>query len=215
MYKERELLQRLLDGELADGERERVLKAIDADPVLRRDYEDFAETILAIEEAEHPPVPPHFTAEVMRRLPAPRAPLWRKAASFLFLQRTLRWNIATLAILLAVALSAAFFLAGRGEMGNTALKRGDTGTVMVRFQLNAPSARSVALTGEFNKWMVNQIMLQRGADGVWSVDVPLPPGAYTYMFVVDGGEWLPDPDADAYRDDGFGSRNSVRRVYHF
>jgi len=61
---------------------------------------------------------------------------------------------------------------------------------------------------------VNETQLSRSKSGEWQVEVPLRAGTYAYMFVVDGRTWLPDPDADAYRDDGFGSRNSVRRVYH-
>jgi hypothetical protein len=32
------------------------------------------------------------------------------------------------------------------------------------------------------------------------------------MFIVDGREWVADPNAPTVRDDGFGNRNSVMRV---
>lgn len=214
MYKEREMLQRLLDGELNDSEREQILKAIDADPVLKRDYEGFAETILALEDAKHPSAPPYFTAEVMRRLPEQSVPLWKKASLFLFRPHTIRWNMATLAVMMLVVLSAYVFLIGRGAMQTATPEQGKTQTVMVTFRLQAPGAQSVALAGEFNKWMKNEILLTRSDNGEWYVEVPLRAGTYAYMFVVDGNTWMPDPVADAYRDDGFGSRNSVRRVYH-
>lgn len=38
------------------------------------------------------------------------------------------------------------------------------------------------------------------------------PGAYAYMFVVDGDPWVTDPFADAYRDDGLGHRNAALRI---
>ncbi len=214
MYKEREMLQRLLDGELNDSEREHMLKAIDADPVLKREYEGFAETILALEDAKHPSAPPFFTAEVMRRLPEQRAPFWKQASLFLFRPHTVRWNMATLAFLLLAALFASVFLAGRGAVQTAAPEQGKAQAVMVAFRLQAPGAQSVALAGEFNKWMKNEILLTRTDTGEWYVEVPLRAGTYAYMFVIDGRTWMPDPSADAYRDDGFGSRNSVRRVYH-
>ena len=214
MYKERELLQRLLDGELDESEREQMLKAIEANPFLKRDYKGFAETIQALEEAKHPLAPPYFTAEVMRKLPVLAVPFWKKAALFLFRPHIFRLNIATIAFLLLAAVSGAVFLMGRGTMQTAALEQGKANTVMVTFRLQAPGAQSVALAGEFNKWMVNETQLSRSKSGEWQVEVPLRAGTYAYMFVVDGRTWLPDPAADAYRDDGFGSRNSVRRVYH-
>ena len=45
--------------------------------------------------------------------------------------------------------------------------------------------------------------------GAWSVTIPLKPGRYAYMFVVDGRQWVADPFASEQKDDGFGSRNAV------
>ncbi len=52
----------------------------------------------------------------------------------------------------------------------------------------------------------------KGTDGMWSIDLKLKPGVYTYSFVVDGKTWVPDPGAESYVDDGLGSRNAVLRV---
>jgi len=46
-------------------------------------------------------------------------------------------------------------------------------------------------------------------NGEWSVRVALAPGQYRYMFVVDGNRWIPDPNAVASQNDGFGGKNSV------
>jgi len=42
---------------------------------------------------------------------------------------------------------------------------------------------------------------------VWTVVVPLEPGIHDYAFVVNGGQWVPDPNAPAF-EDGFGGLNS-------
>jgi 1,4-alpha-glucan branching enzyme len=80
------------------------------------------------------------------------------------------------------------------------------GQVLVEFRLNHPSAREVALAGEFTEWKP-LYALKRSASGVWTILVPLDPGVHNYSFVVDGDRWVPDPDALPV-DDGFGGQNS-------
>jgi hypothetical protein len=82
-------------------------------------------------------------------------------------------------------------------------------TVFVRFELVAPDAHSVAVAGSFTGWRTDALPMVRGADGVWSVTVPLPLGEHRYDFVVDNTRWVPDPTAHSQVDDGFGGRNSV------
>lgn len=81
----------------------------------------------------------------------------------------------------------------------------------VRFLVAArPSASGVAVAGSFNGWSTaSHPMALTAADGLWEVVVSLPPGEHLFMFVVDGTEWVSPPQAEAYADDGFGSRNGV------
>ncbi len=78
------------------------------------------------------------------------------------------------------------------------------------FRLNAPEATRVSVVGTFNEWDPLAHPLQ-GPDreGVWSVRLPLPPGRYRYMFVLDGVRWVTDPSAVASEEDGFGGSNSL------
>ena len=39
--------------------------------------------------------------------------------------------------------------------------------------------------------------------------MPLPPGEYLFMYIVDGTRWLSPPAAEDYVDDGFGAWNGV------
>jgi hypothetical protein len=84
--------------------------------------------------------------------------------------------------------------------------------VYVQFVLEAPSARSVAVAGDFNEWDARHVLEDPDADGVWTGRVPLRPGVHQYMFVVDGTEWVTDPGAERWTDDGFGNRNAVLAV---
>jgi hypothetical protein len=88
-----------------------------------------------------------------------------------------------------------------------------TGPQQVSFVFLAPGASNVSLVGEFNDWDAEATPLARvDARGVWTVTLPLRPGRYLYMFVVDGTEWAPDPAAPVAPDDGFGVPNSVVTV---
>ncbi len=79
----------------------------------------------------------------------------------------------------------------------------------VRFVVSQPEATSVALAGTFNGWSTSSHPLERGgASGLWIAVVPLPPGEYLFMYVVDG-VWVSPPAAEDYVDDGFGSNNGV------
>ena len=84
--------------------------------------------------------------------------------------------------------------------------------VYVQFVLEAPSARSVAVAGDFNEWDARHVLEDPDADGTWTGRVPLRPGVHQYMFVIDGTEWVTDPGAERWTDDGFGNRNAVLAV---
>lgn len=63
----------------------------------------------------------------------------------------------------------------------------------VRFSYTDPYASQVSLAGDFNDWNAGAAPMTQGADGAWSVVVPLTAGEHQYKFVVDG-QWLADPD---------------------
>ena len=84
--------------------------------------------------------------------------------------------------------------------------------VYVQFVLEAPTARSVAVAGDFNEWDGSHELEDPDGDGVWTGRVPIRPGVHEYMFVVDGSDWVTDPRAGRWSDDGFGHRNAVLAV---
>lgn len=84
----------------------------------------------------------------------------------------------------------------------------------VRFTLLALEAKQVALVGSFNGWTgeATQMKMRDGA-GLWSVDVPLREGEYTFMYLIDGIRWVTPPMAEDFVTDGFGQTNGVVIVH--
>lgn len=64
----------------------------------------------------------------------------------------------------------------------------------VNFYYSAPSARSVYLVGDFNRWHPTSTPMQRRPDGWWFGQVELAQGHHRYRFLVDGRPVL-DPRA--------------------
>ena len=80
----------------------------------------------------------------------------------------------------------------------------------VQFVFVAKDARTVTIAGDFNDWNATATPLRRaGADGVWSIVLPLQPGRHLYSFVVDGRRWAPDAEAPRAPEDEFGESSVV------
>ncbi len=47
---------------------------------------------------------------------------------------------------------------------------------------------------------------------MWVGEIAVPPGLHHYVFVIDGTDWRPDPNAASQVEDGFGQQNSVLLV---
>ncbi len=80
---------------------------------------------------------------------------------------------------------------------------------VVTFVLVAPGARSVSVAGDFDGWDRLRMPMRRETSGLWTLDVPLAPGRYRYVFVVDGRRFVADPSAPPAVDDDFGQPTSV------
>jgi hypothetical protein len=99
---------------------------------------------------------------------------------------------------------------GRGERAAPIAARSDSVERHVEFVFVAPTARNVSLVGDFNGWDATATPMRR-ADGrtTWSVSVPLAAGRHVYAFVIDGNDWVTDPQAPLSPEQWFGQRNSV------
>jgi cyclomaltodextrinase / maltogenic alpha-amylase / neopullulanase len=61
--------------------------------------------------------------------------------------------------------------------------------------------RKVDVAGTFNNWSDTANPMQRQSDGSFAATLTLPDGIYQYKFVVNGDQWLPDPNSDKELED--------------
>lgn len=172
-----------------DAERfERIVRALDRRPVH---------------------LPATVRAAVMARIRAQRLAVQLRVWRWLAAPR-----LSPLAAGVALAAGIAVLLLLRPEVPTgTPTEAAGSLTVPVRLVFLAPQATRVAVTGDFASWDPNGIPLAGPqGDGVWSVELELPPGLHHYVFIVNGTEWRPDPNAASQVDDGFGQQNSVLLV---
>ena len=78
----------------------------------------------------------------------------------------------------------------------------------VRFVYQDSSAKKVCVAGSFNNWSPNRDCLKRNGDS-WTLEISLPPGRYSYVFVINGQRMVRDPQALLFEQSGFGTMNSV------
>jgi hypothetical protein len=175
--------------------------------------------------------PASLADDVMRALPATQpAPhvaatqpsAWRRAWGWLVTPRPIAVPpfaplAAAMVIALLLLLPGTPWQQPAGPDMDAALRlsadEDDAPVIYVQFALRAADAQSVAVAGDFNEWSPDGGVLRDAAgDGVWRGLIAVRPGVHKYMFVVNGNEWVTDPVAESYIDDGFGMRNALLAV---
>ena len=81
----------------------------------------------------------------------------------------------------------------------------------VAFELRAPEAEAVFLSGAFNNWSTHADRMKKNKEGVWKKSKKLTPGRYEYKFIVDG-VWTLDPACTGTVRNLYGTANNVVEV---
>jgi hypothetical protein len=218
-------VHRYLDGELPRS----ALSQAAADELA--EWERLSEPVLACRSAA---APESLVDDVMRALPAEHSPAGvqllqhEKAVPAPGLRGAWDWLVTprplTVRPFAPLAAAAALLLVIVTQLTSPPTSPGtpfaggweidEHGPVIyVQFALNAEGARSVVVAGDFNDWSTDAGSLRDvNGDGVFRGLVAVRPGVHKYMFVVDGEEWVTDPDAERYVDDGFGMRNALLAI---
>jgi len=217
------LVQRFLDYDLTPEERVAFLQAVDTDPVLRRCWLNL-EMVIA-EAHQLPRIIPSatFFSELKAKVAPPSLGWWERMRAVVTAPRTLEWNLAgalAAACIAIVAVVGLYIVVPERVVevpvtdvpAQTIAGAKQEPTVFVRLVLLQPGAQSVSVAGDFNGWNPSQTPLERSDGGMWTATIPLKPGRYQYMFVIDGKQWIVDPLAAEETTDGFGAQNAVLDV---
>lgn len=100
-----------------------------------------------------------------------------------------------------------------GERDKGFVPIGEPGTELAQviLEIDIPKAETVVVVGDWNNWNPQTHYLAKSDGGeTWSIEMRLERGKeYRYQFVIDGEQWIPDPNAYLQVDDGFGGTNSI------
>ena len=70
-------------------------------------------------------------------------------------------------------------------------------------------AKKVQVAGDFTNW--RPVEMQKQKTGTYAATVPVPAGNHEYKFIVDG-QWIVDPDNNAWALNPYGTLNSVAQI---
>jgi hypothetical protein len=143
--------------------------------------------------------------ETLEPLASPRrAALFRRAAAFLWTPREVSVRPA-FALTAAAAVVVLLLVPSVVPTELPEVSRSADPHVFVQFRLEATASR-VQLAGSFTNWEP-RYELRQSAPDIWTTTIPLTQGVHDYAFVVDGRQWVADPQAPQIGD-GFGGMNS-------
>ena len=193
-------------NEFMDGDRE----LEDLSPEARAEAEAWQRLTSELKADEPGQAPPWMENAVMSQIALAQAPK-ESVFDWLLRPRTIRLSpLTSLAMAAAAVLVVALLpreAAVGPESGSPAVVQ-----ILVEFSLEAPGATTVAVAGDFSEWESDFVLEDADGDGIWTGRIPITPGLHKYMFVIDGTDWVTDPGAQRYADDGFGNRNAVLAV---
>ena len=201
-------VQGYLDGTMSRTERTAFEEELRSEsPALLKALRVLAAKPVVADEAEPTP---WFTERVMARL-AEREERWPARLRRAWLTPRIRPATALAAMALTALIAATVAVRSRPQAPAAAAEPQGS-AVQIVLRLSAPGAKHVNAVGDFNGWSKQATPLVPAGDGEWVARVRLAPGVYQYTFLVDGKEWVVDPNAGETVDDGFGNRNAVLKL---
>ncbi|RTL59399.1 MAG: hypothetical protein EKK37_06410 [Sphingobacteriales bacterium] len=84
----------------------------------------------------------------------------------------------------------------------------------IEFFIQNGCANQISLSGSFNHWAQDVLLMEPGEDGMWKIEIPLlPKGNYKYKFFIDDKMWVEDVDNPVREPDGFNGWNSILMIH--
>ena len=83
----------------------------------------------------------------------------------------------------------------------------------ISFYVHNDCASQISLSGTFNNWAQDVLLMQHDKSGNWKIEIPLlPAGKYQYKFFIDDRMWMEDVDNPYREPDGIRGFNSILYV---
>jgi len=181
-------------------------------PSCREEYLKLKQVVSALTSISPQPAPADFTQNLMTKISQEEIQIQTSWVSHLkkrisFPQISFRLAGLTAAATLIVFFAFTFIF-------NTPVTSPIcSAEVQFSLRINDNKSHTVAIAGDFNGWNPQTNVLEDPeGDGIWTGTLNLEPGKYEYMFVMDGEEWFPDPNALRYVKDGFGNKNAILEI---
>jgi len=171
----KELIEKYIENELTDEEKTKLLAHLTTCKKCDREIKFWTNMNNIKKELNKIEVSPDLSQKIMSKL-------GNKPISAEPRNQSLIWNWKLIPVMAVVILTVIIPLILKGH------KR-----VYVTFKLEANSAHTVSLVGDFNNWDLNAAKLKKGTGGVWEATIPVKPGKYQYTLIIDGKEWVLDP----------------------
>lgn len=199
----KKILDFYIEKELSGQTAEKVEKHLKKCPLCQKEMNSYNKIYNSIGKVFSPP--DNFTQSVMARLTTYKkvaAKPKKRGIFFNFIFQNFYWKLAGAAV--SIFLFIILYRVGIKEDFPPPLKETET----ITFTLYMPDAQSVWLVGDFNRWSPADFHLE-DEYGHWKITVSLKQGRYQYGFIVNGSEWIADPKAERFAEDGFGGRNAI------
>ena len=214
-------LLRYLDSEMSPVERETFLANLSESG--RGELLGTESALQALERLPQITAPAFLISNVMAAIVPEKPPLLVRLKCWLERHPLLGWEVSGMAVaasVLFMMLAPSVFMSsshvppGQSPFIQAAATSGGAAQAeLASFRLYAPQAHSISLIGDFNGWgSARKLSMRPQGNGVWTMEVPLPPGRYQYAFLVDGKNMATDPRAEQHVNDDFGRKNAVITV---
>jgi len=212
-HKIKELINDYIDQTIPAENSKKIEEHLKSCHSCKEEYLSLKEVVTALNDLPQVSPPQDFTQNIMSRIFKDQIRIHPYWLSYLkrgiFAPRSSFRLTGRVALTTAVIiLFALIFLFNQPDISPECLKE-------VRFSLRLSEGKfqTVAIAGDFNQWNFKSNPLENpDGDGTWTTTLKLPPGRYEYMFVLDGKEWIPDPNSNRFVRDGFGNRNAVLEI---
>ncbi len=211
----KKLLNPYIDQALEQKTTQQVEEHLKSCSACRQEYQRLKKIATSLNSTSPQMVPETFTQNIMAKISQEKIQIQSSWMDHLKKQVSIpqfSFRLAGAAAVAAVFVFLAFtFLFNfSGLPGQPGQKEATAHQVEVTFTISGIKANQIAVAGDFNGWNTSANQLEDpDGDGIWTGKMYLKPGRYEYMLVVDDANWVTDPNAKVYADDGFGSRNAV------